>query len=138
MLLLFTKLRRDFPAGSIYTQWIDLSEEMRGIPFSKYYENDIYIISFFYERDIRSKILRIDIPFSFPPGENLDLVNSTVEKVVNTLDYWTYPGQDPLPVLLAHEKCNIRRGAAEILYEEILTKSRSIDPFDQLVASRMR
>ncbi len=36
----------------------------------------------------------------------------------------TLPGQKyPLPVLLAHEKCRIRRGAAELIYEEILAKT---------------
>ncbi len=36
----------------------------------------------------------------------------------------TLPGQrHPLPVLLAHEKCRIRRGAAELIYEEILAKT---------------
>ncbi len=36
----------------------------------------------------------------------------------------TLPGQKhPLPVLLAHEKCKIRRGAAELIYEEILAKT---------------
>ena len=106
--------------------------------YNKYTENGIYLVSFFYERDIKSKILRVDVPFTFPPSENVELVDSTINKVINILDYWTYPGQDPLPVLLAHEKCNIRRGAAEVLYEEILTRSRNIDSFDQLVASRMR
>ncbi|RLI80345.1 hypothetical protein DRP05_00775 [Archaeoglobales archaeon] len=137
MLLLFTKLRQNISLGSLYTNWIDLSE-LNTKPYKEYKENDVYVVSFFYERDIRSKVLRIDVPFTFPPSENVDLVNSTISKVINILDYWTYPGQDPLPVLLAHEKCNIRKGAAEVLYEEILTKSRSVDPFDQLVASRMR
>ena len=137
MLLLFTKLRQNISSGSLYTKWVDLSEVDAHL-YKKYKENGVYVVSFFYERDVKSKILRIDVPFTIPPSENVDLVNSTISKVVNILDYWTYPGQDPLPVLLAHEKCNIRRGAAEILYEEILTKSRSLDFFDQLVASRMR
>jgi len=137
MLLLFTKLRQNTSLGSLYTTWIDLNESDVK-PHKDYGDNKIYVVSFFYERSIRSKILRIDVPFTFPPSENKDLVDSTIGKVINILDYWTYPGQDPLPVLLAHEKCNIRKGAAEVLYEEILTKSRSADPFDQLVASRMR
>ena len=137
MLMIFTKLRQDVLQGSLYTSWIDLSE-LNIKPYKDYKNNGIYVTSFFYERDIKSKVLRIDIPFTSPPSENVDFVNSMVEKIINTLDYWTYPGQDPLPVLLAHEKCNIRKGAAEVLYEEILTKSRSVDPFDQLVASRMR
>jgi len=137
MLLLFTKLRQNASLGSLYTTWIDLSKS-NAKPYRDYSNNEIYVVSFFYERDIRSKVLRIDIPFTFPPSEDEDLVNSTIDKVINILNYWTYSGQDPLPVLLAHEKCNIRKGAAEVLYEEILTKSRSVDPFDQLVASRMR
>lgn len=137
MLLLFTKLRENILSGSLYTNWVDLSE-LNTNPYEKYKENGIYVISFFYERDVKSNVLRVDIPFTFPPSKNINKVNSIVNKVVNTLDYWTYLGQDPLPVLLAHEKCNIRKGAAEILYEEILTKSRSTDPFDQIISSRMR
>ncbi|MFX1298486.1 MAG: DNA double-strand break repair nuclease NurA [Promethearchaeota archaeon] len=137
MLFLFTKLRTIKTNGSIYTQWIDLGE-VDDPAINKYNQKGIFLVSFFYERDIKSKILRIDLALNLSPKDNKDSVDILIRKIVNNLDYWTYPGQDPLPILLAHEKCNIRRGAAEILYEEILTKSRSLDPFNQLVSIRMR
>lgn len=137
MLLLFTKLREDNISGPLFTSWLDLSE-IAGNPYKRYKDEDIYVASFFYEKDIKSKVMRIDVPFTFSPSENVDLANETINNIINTLNYWTYAGQDPMPLLLAHEKCNIRKGAAEVLYDEIMTKSKSVEPFDQLVSSRMR
>ncbi|MCD6357362.1 MAG: DNA double-strand break repair nuclease NurA [Thermoproteales archaeon] len=141
MLILFTLIRKKYPySGSLYTKWIswdDISLALSSTPYPKYKKRGIFLISFFYERDIMSKLLRVDVPLLFSPSENPKIVDDIVSKVINTLDYWTYPGQDPLPVLLAHEKCNIRKGTAEVLYEEVLTRS-SGDTFDQIIMSRIR
>lgn len=48
------------------------------------------------------------------------------EKVYQAVRAWSVPGLSaPLPVLAAHQKCNIRRGAAEFLYRELLTRALS-------------
>ncbi|MCS7123020.1 MAG: hypothetical protein RMJ17_00360 [Candidatus Aenigmarchaeota archaeon] len=137
MLFLFKKLRQRNLVGSLYTPWFDLSK-LDLAPYKEYKKEGIYVVTFFYEKEINSNILRIDVPFDFQPSENIALVELKIGKIINALDQWTYPGQDPLPILLAHEKCNIRKGAAEILYEEILTKSKSLDPLEQLITSKMR
>ena len=39
---------------------------------------------------------------------------------------WTLPGmEEPLPIILAHTKCNVRRGAAETIYYEIMARALS-------------
>jgi hypothetical protein len=39
---------------------------------------------------------------------------------------WILPGMDePLPIILAHNKCNVRRGTAETIYYEIMAKALS-------------
>lgn len=142
MLMLFTKFRiQNNITGPLYTKWIDSTEINRknpNLPYKNYEENGVHVISLFFEKNINSKILRVDVPLNFSPSENPERVDDIVGRVVKTVDYWSYPSQDPLPIYLAHEKCNIRKGAAEILYEEIITKSRSLDIYNQIISSRMR
>ncbi|MEM2399154.1 MAG: hypothetical protein QXW55_04255 [Candidatus Bathyarchaeia archaeon] len=39
---------------------------------------------------------------------------------------WTPPGMDePLLISIAHNKCNVRRGAAETIYYEIMARALS-------------
>ena len=85
-----------------------------------------------------SPVLRLDIPLLNPPEDN-SKTDETVLQAVKATNIWTYPGQDyPLPVILAHEKCNIREGCAQVLYEEIITKSRTVDPYNQLILTQLR
>ena len=68
-----------------------------------------------------SPVLRLDIPL-LDPLENNSKADEIVLQAVKATDTWTYPGQEyPLPIILAHEKCNIREGCAQVLYEEIIT-----------------
>jgi len=55
-------------------------------------------------------------------------------KAVKISALWTFPGQNwPLPVMMAHYKCNIRRGCAEVLYDEMITRTTSPKMFDNIV-----
>jgi hypothetical protein len=48
------------------------------------------------------------------------------KKVSDAVRAWWMPGTKiPLPVLVAHSRCNIKRGAAEYLYRELLTRALS-------------
>jgi hypothetical protein len=50
--------------------------------------------------------------------------NNIGKDVLQAVRAWSVPGQNaPLPVLAAHLRCNIRRGAAEFLYRELLTRA---------------
>ncbi len=46
------------------------------------------------------------------------------KKVCQVVRAWSIPGFNaPLPVLAAHRRCNIKRGSAEFLYRELLTRA---------------
>jgi hypothetical protein len=56
-------------------------------------------------------------------GEDVTEVGKEVCQAVRA---WSVPGQNaPLPVLAAHLRCNIKRGSAEFLYRELLTRALS-------------
>lgn len=48
------------------------------------------------------------------------------EKVCTAVRAWGIPGLNaPLPVLAAHRRCNIKKGASEYLYRQLLTRALS-------------
>jgi hypothetical protein len=117
----------------LFSKCIDISDYEI---YKTYRENDLYVYSVFYQKNIDSKILRIDIAVS---KENLPNANDLALKGVKAASCWQYPKQGtPLPIELAHEKSKIREGTAEILYEEILTKSRSASIEDQITMLQLR
>jgi len=66
-------------------------------------------------------------PFSveFMVSENED-PNQVGEKICTAVRAWGIPGLNaPLPVLAAHRRCNIRKGASEYLYRQLLTRALS-------------
>jgi hypothetical protein len=126
MLFAFTQLRYQGWKGPIFTQLIDLSKNK---VYKTYSKNGVHIGCMFFQKSVSSQVLRLDIPLRQKAG--LDLVKAVSD--------WTLPGQDyPLPVFLAHEKCNIRQGCAEVLYDEIITRSTTTDPQNQTVMALLR
>ncbi|MEM3629205.1 MAG: DNA double-strand break repair nuclease NurA [Candidatus Jordarchaeales archaeon] len=78
----------------------------------------------YYKPSLRARIFRIEY-VSFREL-NKDELCKKFEKIMNMIRLWTLPGMDePLPIMLAHNKCNVRRGAAETLYHEIMTRALS-------------
>lgn len=121
---------------ALFTRPLDISNHNL---YDKYRENGVYVITLFFQKDIGSKILRLDVPFLQPINDLKDGLENTIYKAVKAVNEWQYPDQYiPLPVQLAHEKCMIREGAAEVLYEEVLTKSRSADTIDQITMIQLR
>ncbi len=93
----------------------------------KYSEKGIKIYYLFYQRNARSPILRIEI------ATKSQLTQEELNDVIEVLNYWTIPGHGlPIPALLAHEKCTIREGCAQVLYEEIITKESATSPIFNL------
>jgi hypothetical protein len=136
MLYIFTHVRSKGYNGPIFTKWINISSVNEN--YDLYKKHGVYIVCLFFQKNKASPVLRLDIPLLNPP-ENNPKIDEIVLQAVKATDMWTYPGQDyPLPVVLAHEKCNIREGCAQVLYEEIITKSRTTDPYDQLVLMQLR
>jgi len=122
--------------GPLFTKWIDISSANND--YELYKKHGIHIACLFFQKSRVSPVLRLDIPLLNPPQTD-PKTNEIVLQAIKVTDTWTYPGQDyPLPVILAHEKCNIREGCAQVLYEEIITKSRTTDPYDQLILMQLR
>ena len=66
-----------------------------------------------------------------------DRVEELIEWAVKLSHALTLPGQRyPLPVVIAHEKCRIRRGAAELIYEEIL--ARTVKPSQDKILNALK
>lgn len=136
MAYVFANVRSGQYLGPVFTKWIDISSVERVYEIYKKY--GVYVICLFFQKDITSPVLRLDIPFTNPPEDNIETAEIVLQAIRAT-DVWTYPGQDyPLPVILAHEKCNIREGCAQVLYEEIITKSSTVDPYNQLILTQLR
>jgi hypothetical protein len=134
---IFAHVRSKGYYGPLFTKWIDVSSS--NSVYKLYSNEGVHIVSLFFQKDIRSQILRLDIPFTMPPSENAIKIDDKVIHVVKAVNDWTYPGQDfPVPVFLAHSKCNIREGCAAILYEEIITRTRTGDPCGQAILTWMR
>lgn len=130
----FSNLRiKNVYKGVLYSRPIDISDY--GV-HTLYKEYGVHIYSSFYQKSIDSKILRIDIPFLETDVEKAEEI---ILKAIKASADWQYPKQYiPLPVQLAHEKCKIRGGTAEVLYDEILTKSRSSSVEEQITMLQLR
>jgi hypothetical protein len=101
-----------------------------------YSDKGIIVYSTYMQKDPTSKPLRLDFPMLKGDIEN---VTKHVDKVLKATYAWSYPGIDiPLPVFLAHNKCEVRKGCAEILYSEIITRSTSMDPFENFMNEKLR
>lgn len=133
----FAQIRAKGYYGPLFTKWIDVSTS--NSVYELYKKEGIHIACFFFQKEVKSQILRIDVPFLEPPTENADKIDIEMAHIVKAINEWTYPGQSlPLPVFLAHNKSNIREGCAEVLYEEIMTRSRTTDPINQAILTWMR
>ncbi|MHA1298733.1 MAG: DNA double-strand break repair nuclease NurA [Candidatus Helarchaeota archaeon] len=100
-----------------------------------YSDHGLDLYTFFAQKDFLSKPIRYD--FCLKEGTEIDLLGYA-KKISIISAQWTYPGQySPLPVELAHIKCNIRRGCAEVLYNEIMTRTRSTNVFDNIIQLKM-
>lgn len=117
----------------LFTRPIETSESTP--TYKAYKDEGVRIFSLFIQKDIKSLILRLDIP-SISTEDRVHIGEREIAKLVAL---WTYPEQGtPLPVFLAHEKCEVRKGCADVLYEEILTRMRATDPFTQIASSNLR
>lgn len=133
----FALLRSEGYYGPIFTKWVDISST--NDIYKLYKEHGVYIVSLFFQKEVKSKILRLDIPFKEPPAENPVEIDKEIIHIVKAVNEWTYPEIGlPLPIFLAHNKCNIREGCADILYEEIMTRSHASDFQNQIILTWIR
>src|SRR5438132_1778472 len=120
--------------ATLFTKPLEVSVED---PVYKVYKKkglDIYFM--YFQSGPLSRPYRVDIPLL--TGKSVD-PDKLGENIAAVLRAWSYPGYDlPLPIVLADNKCNIRKGCAEVLYREIITRAASNDVFDNIVRTKLR
>ncbi|MCK6462969.1 MAG: DNA double-strand break repair nuclease NurA [Candidatus Pacebacteria bacterium] len=121
-------------SGYLHTDIIPLDTN----EVTKLYLKKGFRIHFAYlQREIGTTLLRVEvlIPEEIKDKDAPEFVGRILDLCVQT----TYPGHYvPLLVQMAHEKCNIRQGCAEVLFEDIMTRVRTSEPLEQIVLSKMR
>lgn len=123
----FTQYRIDNNYNDVlFTHPLELNDEI-----SRRYSNyGVRIFSVFFQKDSYSDIVRLDIPMGYLKSD----FNLRVQNAVSATCEWTFPGQNiPLPIEIAHEKCKIRGGAAQVIYEEIIVRTRASGIDDMII-----
>jgi hypothetical protein len=102
-----------------------------------YFDQKLRIVFAYLQRDLGTSLLRVEAVV--PPDVKDDAVPAFMATLLDLCVGTTYPGHYvPLPVQMAHEKCNIREGCAEVLFDEIMTRARTAEPLEQIVLSKLR
>jgi hypothetical protein len=136
----FAKYRRRTGfEGSLRTVPCDVSQ--LDATHKAYYRKGIGVVVGFFQRARASRVARVDLPYLVreegPPAAMT--ASKEYERAIEEFQTLTLPGQSyPVPVLLAHEKCKVRQGCAEVLYLEIMTRSAEVDPQDFVTLSQLR
>lgn len=88
----------------------------------KEYENrGLRLYYTYFKPNLRSRVYRIEVA-SFKNLDEKALIQ-LYKEIIGLMNLWILPGLNiPLPIILAHSKCNIRKGAAETLYYEIISR----------------
>jgi hypothetical protein len=123
----------------LYSVPLDITElSSEGDIYKLYLERGLRIFSTYVQKTVDAYILRLDIPFLADQTPDEAERTQQIQRAIRATFAWTYPKHNiPLPIFLAHDKCAVRKGCAEVLYLEILTRSRSTDPLDQIVTLQL-
>jgi hypothetical protein len=101
-----------------------------------YRDHGIIVNSLYIQKDATSRPIRADFPILKSCEESIESIGA---RIISTVHAWSYPGMDiPLPVFLAHNKCEVRKGCADVLYDEIITRSKSKDPFENILNEKLK
>jgi hypothetical protein len=131
---IFTKLIIEGAKGVLSTLPICVSDMDDAT--KAYKDRGIIVNSLYIQKDATSRPIRTDFPILKDGEENIEAIGS---KIISIVYAWSYPGIDiPLPVFLAHKKCEIRKGCADVLYDEIITRSKSNDLFENLLNEKLK
>ncbi len=131
---IFTKLVVEGAKGVLSTVPICVSET--DAAQKAYRDQGIIVNSLYIQKDPTGRPIRVDFPILKSCEESIEAIG---EKIISTVYAWSYPGMDiPLPVFLAHNKCEVRKGCADVLYAEIITRSKSKDPFENILNEKLK
>jgi len=119
----------EHPSNVFYTTPISVSNTDE--THEAYLKEGIDIFAVFMQKNLACAPTRLDIPVLCDKSSD---ISERTTKAVKISALWTLPGQNwPLPIILAHYKCNIRKGCAEVLYDEMITRTTSPNLFDNIV-----
>jgi|GEM_PF-2446133 hypothetical protein len=110
----------------VYTYPLSCSEAGdMACAYKIYKEKGLNVYYSYYKPNLRSKIYRVE--YASPKELSRTEVAEIYSKIFILLNkVWTLTGlSEPLPIIIAHNKCNVRQGAAEKLYYEIMTRALS-------------
>jgi hypothetical protein len=131
---IFSKLVIDGARGVLSTIPISISDMDNAT--KAYRDRGIILNSLYIQKDAISRPIRVDFPILKDSEESIE---AKAKEIISTVYAWSYPGMDiPLPVFMAHNKCEVRKGCADVLYDEIITRSKSQDPFENLLNEKLR
>lgn len=119
---------------------VDVSRvEQEGGVLSDYLTEGVAIAVRYLMASVGSPLVRIEVAMPADMAASDHDIAVATEHAATVILHCTYPGQQiPLPVQLAHEKCNIRQGCAEVLYYEIMTAQMATDTATQILMSKLR
>lgn len=101
----------------------------------KYHNYGVDVLTFIMKNGYHISPIRVDVAL---PTNNKDDIYKIAEKAIKHVVAWAAPGRHiPVPVILAHEKCNIGQGAAEILFTEFITGSKTDDNEENIIQIQM-
>lgn len=101
----------------------------------KYHEGGVDVVTFLMLNGYVTSPIRVDVAVPDASKANrLDVAENAIKHIVR----WAAPGRHlPVPVILAHEKCNIGQGAAEILFTEFISGSKSDNEAENIIQMKM-
>ena len=89
--------------------------------YKMYLNEGIYIYYSYFKNSVRDRVYRVELATEEELSEKE--LDEEYMKIAQLIALWSLPGFSiPLLVMIAHDKCNIRKGAAETLYYEIIAK----------------
>lgn len=136
MLFLFSEYWKELGSSDacLVSSPIDVSRLGPDI-YRKYADEGVVVNSIFVQLAKSASLYRVDLPFTSSGTQG----PPDVQEAANAISAWSYPGQHiPLPIFIADEKCRIRTGCAEVLYQEIMTRTTTSDPADQIILTQLR
>ncbi len=140
---IFTEYLKNDKDCLAYTEPILLSEinskgktgEIGKKAANEYQNNGVDVLTFLMANGYVSSPIRVDIALS--PSKKF-VKNDLVIEAIKSIVRWAAPGRHiPIPVILAHEKCNIGQGAADILFREFITGSKSNEDVENIIQMKM-
>jgi hypothetical protein len=116
-----------FTRPMAFNEGIQSKHDPSNMAYRSYAEKGLFIYCSYYKSGLRGSLYRIELA-SFDKMAEKTLM-SEYEKIMSLIcGVWTLPGMTlPLPIIIAHNKCNVRKGAADSLYNEIISRMASID-----------